>query len=107
MPYVKRGDDGRILAAGLYPTEDMRELLPSDHPELLRFSRDIMGGHASLLLDSDMKLIRVLEDLVELLLSQGVIRFTDLPEPAQQKLLERRNLRVESGSLELLGGDAL
>lgn len=107
MPYVHRGSDGRISAVSLTAAEDMQEFLPSEHAELLRFSRDIMGGHTSVLLDSDMKLIRVLEDLVELLLNQGVIRFTDLPEPAQQKLLERRGLRTDPDSLGLLGGDTL
>ncbi len=107
MPYVQRDPSGRILAVSLTESGDAHEFLASDHPELLRFSRDMMGGHASLLMDSDMKLIRVLEDLVELLLSQGVIRFTDLPEPAQQKLMERRSLRIDPGSLELLGGDSL
>jgi hypothetical protein len=107
MPYVQRAQDGRIHGVSLTPVGEAQEFLAPDHPDLLRFSRDMMGGHASLLLDSDMKLIRVLEDLVELLLSQGVIRFTDLPEPAQEKLLERRNLRTSADRLELLGGDAL
>jgi hypothetical protein len=107
MPYVHRDAEGRIDAVSLTAAGDNVEFLPSDHPDLLRFSRDMMGGHVDVLLDSDMKLIRVLEDLVELLLSQGVIRFTDLPEPAQQKLLERRSLRANPDRLELLGGDSL
>ncbi len=106
MPYVHRGGDGRIDAVGLGASDALQEYLDSENPELLRFSRDMMGGHASLLLDSDMKLIRVLEDLVELLLNQGVIRFTDLPEPAQQKLLERRSLRAEPDRLELLENES-
>ena len=106
MPYVHRGADGRVDAVGLSASDALQEYVDSENPELLRFSRDMMGGHASLLLDSDMKLIRVLEDLVELLLNQGVIRFTDLPEPAQQKLLERRSLRAEPDRLELLENES-
>lgn len=107
MPYVHRGQDGRITGVSLTTSAETHEFLPTEHPELLHFSKDLMGGHASILLDSDMKLIRVLEDLVELLLDQGVIRFTDLPEPAQQKLMERRYMRSSTGSLELLDGDSL
>lgn len=107
MPYVQRSPDGRISAVSLVAHDGTWEPLSSDHPDLLRFSRDMMGGHASLLMDSDMKLIRVLEDLVELLLSQGVIRFTDLPEPAQQKLLERRSLRISPESLILLEDESI
>lgn len=43
----------------------------------------------------DVDLVRVLEDVVDLLVAQGVFRFTDLPDSAQQKLLFRKNLRSQ------------
>lgn len=43
---------------------------------------------------SDSEMARVLEDLVDVLITRGVIQFTDLPEAAQAKLLERRQNRV-------------
>jgi len=45
--------------------------------------------------DLDVDLVRVLEDVVDLLVCRGVFRFTDLPESAQQKLLFRKNLRSQ------------
>lgn len=45
--------------------------------------------------DLDVDLVRALEDVVDLLVSRGVFRFTDLPESAQQKLLFRKNLRSQ------------
>jgi hypothetical protein len=43
---------------------------------------------------TDTSLVRVLEDLIDVLITRGVIQFTDLPEPAQAKLLERRETRA-------------
>jgi len=42
---------------------------------------------------SDIELVRVLEDLVDVLTQKGVILFTELPEAAQQKLLRRKSAR--------------
>lgn len=43
---------------------------------------------------TDIGLARVLEDLIDVLITRGVIQFTDLPEAAQAKLLERRQTRA-------------
>ena len=49
--------------------------------------------HAALS-ESDVGLARVLEDVIDVLITRGVIQFTDLPEAAQSKLLERRETRA-------------
>lgn len=46
--------------------------------------------------------MRVLEDVINVLMDKGVISFTDLPEPAQQKLLERQSLRKRRNSIGLM-----
>ena len=102
MPYVKRDEQGRISAVNLEPGEGMEELAPHS-PELLEFMRQA-GLEQSTLQESDMGLVRVLEDLIELLIDRDVIRFTDLPLPAQEKLMERRSLRQTLGALDLLDG---
>ncbi|MCB1801986.1 MAG: hypothetical protein KDI82_09900 [Gammaproteobacteria bacterium] len=43
----------------------------------------------------DVDLVRVLEDVIDLLVARGVFRFTDLPESAREKLLFRKNLRSQ------------
>ena len=102
MPYVKRDEQGRIIAVNLEPSDDLMEV-PSGSPELLEFMRR-MGLEQSTLEQSDMRLVRVLEDLIDLLIARDVIRFTDLPLPAQEKLMERRSMRQSLGALDLLGG---
>lgn len=61
---------------------------------------------ASALSQSDTSLVRVLEDLIDVLINRGVIQFTDLPEAAQAKLLERRETRASlTNRLQLLPTD--
>ena len=58
------------------------------------------------LADLDLDLVRVLEDVIDLLVSKGAFHFTDLPEAAQQKLLHRKSVRRQWRSLENpLSGD--
>lgn len=61
-----------------------------DHPEVVQFlDRQNAGGFST----SDAQFVRVLEDLIDTLIEKGVIRHTDLPAAAQQKLLSRKGMR--------------
>lgn len=102
MPYVKRDEQGRIATVRLEPDDGLEELPPGSL-ELLEFMHK-MGLEQDSLQQSDMRLVRVLEDLIDLLIDRDVIRFTDLPLPAQEKLMERRSMRQSLGALDLLGG---
>jgi hypothetical protein len=58
---------------------------------------------ANALSQTDTGLARVLEDLIDVLITRGVIQFTDLPDAAQSKLLERRETRASlTNRLQLL-----
>lgn len=54
----------------------------------------IQPDKANALSQTDTSLVRVLEDLIDVLITRGVIQFTDLPEAAQARLLERRETRA-------------
>ncbi|HQT32925.1 MAG: hypothetical protein ACYC39_09595 [Thiobacillus sp.] len=102
MPYIRRDEQGLIAAIQLEPGDGLEEL-PSSSQELIDFMNR-MGLEQDTLQQSDMRLVRVLEDLIDLLIDRDVIRFTDLPLPAQEKLMERRSMRQSLGALDLLGG---
>lgn len=51
------------------------------------------------LLRSDLQMIRVLEDLIDLLLQKHVVNLTDFPLAVQKKLLERKDLRSALGEI--------
>lgn len=55
---------------------------------------------------SDSELIRVLEDLIDVLISNGTIRMTDLPPKALEKLSARKQVRQKlHNSLNLINDD--
>ncbi len=67
----------------------------------------IQPDKVNALSQTDTSLVRVLEDLIDVLITRGVIQFTDLPEPAQAKLLERRETRASlSNRLQLFPPDS-
>ena len=56
--------------------------------------------------ESDAEFVRVLEDLIDTLISKNVIRHTDLPAAAQRKLSQRKGMRNRLvGALDLFGND--
>jgi hypothetical protein len=102
MPYIKRDEQGRICMVNLEAKEGLQEV-PANSPEIIEFMKS-MGMEQSNLEQSDIRLVRVLEELIDLLITRNVIHFTDLPQAAQEKLMERRSLRQSLTALNLLGG---
>ena len=104
MTYIVRGENGRIVAASNVPLDGPCEQVPADSPELRAFIDDL-GGENKVFESSDMKMIRAIEDVIDLLISKNIICITDLPAAVQTKLMERRSLRHSLNSLNLLGED--
>jgi hypothetical protein len=111
MPFVSRDPSGRIVALSDTPPADVSsadggEQLPATHPEVLAFLFGDGDDPQARLFASDLALIRVVEDLVEVLVKKHVITLTDLPAAAQDKLMGRRSLRAYlSGVSGLIDGD--
>ncbi|MDR3409852.1 MAG: hypothetical protein P4L87_02740 [Formivibrio sp.] len=99
MPYVRRSHAGQIIALFQNPETDGQEFLPADTPEIAIFLGK--SSEARLFSQSDEDLIRVLEDLIDVLINKNVFRLTDLPEPAQEKLLSRKRLRQKLSKHQL------
>ena len=105
MPFVKRNELGVVIAVSQDLEPGFQEELPQDHPAIAEFFAGV-GSEAASLDDSDKDLVRVLEDLVEVLIAKGLILFTDLPVEAQQKIMRRQQLRSRLGdSLDLISED--
>ena len=84
---------------------DAAEEIASDAPELRAFVERLTDSESGIFETSDMKLIRVIEDVIDLLIAKNVICITELPQPVQAKLMERRSLRNSLNSLTLFGDD--
>lgn len=102
--YVKRDKEGRIEAAARQATPDIGETIDDTSPELSAFLRGVDSEGLAALRASDLEVVRVLEDLIAVLIEKGVIQFTELPEAAQKKLLQRKRLR-RSSDLTLFDDD--
>lgn len=109
MPYVERDAAGVIVGLFGEPRPGAEEWLESDSQEFFDFLRRVQGEGSSETLErlahSDQALIRVVEDLVDTLISRDLLHFTDLPDAAQAKLLERRSLRRSVNALTLFESD--
>ena len=102
--YVRRDATGALLAVSREALPGHEERLSSDDAELLSWMQRLTPRKAALQ-ESDLSLIRALEDLIDALLRKDVLRLTDLPDSVQEKLLNRRRLRGSVRSLDLLGDD--
>lgn len=122
MPYIKRNIDGEIVALFREPNSDagIWENLPIEDAEVQNFlshsdaspspeSPHSLGGvevtEAIERLDAtDRAMIRVIEDLIEILIEKNIITVTDLPEATQEKLLNRKKIRQLLGDLHFAAG---
>ncbi len=104
MRYVRRNACGEIVAVSVEPVEGF-EATAADAADLAEFGQRV-GVAQSRLAESDREVVRVLDDLVNVLIEKNLIRFTDLPPAAQRKLFERRELRENGTHLGLLGEDS-
>ena len=106
--YIKRSADGAISAVSQNSTQDFHEFISDESSELHAFFHALKPAQVTSLEQSDQAMARVLEDVINLLVDQGTIRFTDLPQAAQAKLLSRRELRGQRLGMDLLDdGDDL
>ena len=102
MPHILRDASGRIASVHRDP-QSGSEAVPADHPELAELLGESATEAAFASLDAG--LIRVLEDLVDVLVARNIICITDLPPEAQHKLFTRKNFRdrFQRNALQLWG----
>lgn len=109
MPYALRHPDGRILSLHRSP-EAGADFVSADDPAVHAFfggSTPSGFGGASEFNKLDADFVRVIEDLIDVLIARQVIRITDLPAQAQEKLFARKSFRDRrpAQALRLYGGD--
>lgn len=107
MVYVRRDDHGHLIQVECEPFAGMTETLAVESQELqdwLKAKEDVKA-RLDRLHASDLELVRVLEDVVSVLVEQGTLQYTDLPEAARMKLDQRALARTEIEGLSGLPGD--
>ncbi len=102
MAYVLKNKDGNIIASS--PTENIGqgwEEIDDNPDEYVQFLEESLAK-SSAFRESDLQLVRVLEDLIGLLIDRDLIRFTDLPPMAQKRLNDRESMRKQTSLSSLM-----
>jgi hypothetical protein len=102
MPYINRSIDGNIQAISLVdnplPGWEYIEVTDIEYTQFLDNTLQAQNPFR----ESDIQLVRVLEDLIGLLIERDVIRFTDFHSAAQQRLNDRQMLRKQTRGYNLI-----
>ncbi|HBG21053.1 MAG: hypothetical protein A2X81_10420 [Desulfobacterales bacterium GWB2_56_26] len=112
MLYVERNEQGEIVSVrredGNTPDFEAKQALDEEILDFL--CKNSAEDSIFRLLDAtDLGIIRVLEDLIDLLVSKNLIMFSELPVQAQKKLRSRQHMReqIAGGSLIISDEDIL
>lgn len=95
MLYIKRSDNNKILEIEFTPTEGFEELSLHD-PKLSEYIENSPNSDEiiqKVLSRMDLDMVRVIEDLIDILIDKNLMLFTDLPDPVQNKILFKRTIR--------------
>ena len=95
MIFVKRDTDGKIVALYQKAIEEGMESLAMNHVDVVAFLNNCDNEQKYAMLRSDLQLIRVIEDVIEILLSKNIINITDFPPTVVEKLMKRRGIRTQ------------
>jgi hypothetical protein len=97
MPFVIRDQSGKISGVSDHAEVGVSEEVQGDDPEVRQFLIDQgMSSPDAIrqrLAESDLQMVRLVDDLIDLLMEKGVIKFTDLPQAAAEKYLHRQVAR--------------
>jgi len=109
MLYVERNKAGDIIALHIKPEAKAQEQKSIMDEEILQFLNKNVDTDPwiQLLSLSDIGIIRILEDLIDLLIRKNIILFTELPEEAQAKINERKRVRKKLGPSHLMVDDII
>lgn len=96
MLYIKLNDRQELTDFSFSPKADYQPV-SLDHPAVRRWleNEKHRAQLDATLERMDLEMARAVEDLIEILIARGVILFTDLPEPVQNKILFKRMLRQQ------------
>jgi hypothetical protein len=108
MPFVRRDENGNITALYEQAMDVQSESLAVDHPDVQAYLEQLrrIAAAKDLLSSSDAETVRVIEDLIEVLVDRRLIMLTDLPAPAQQKIINRQSTRQTLNRLDNMMVDA-
>ncbi len=104
MPYVIRDAEGKIVQVFDEPVTGAAERIAPDSPEMKAYQQDHTASTVEALrrqlAHTDSGMARLVEDLIDVLIGKGVIKFTDLPPAAGAKYLGRLSTRERMNAVK-------
>ncbi len=99
MLYVERNKQGKIVAVRADEEKGATEQKSTVDGEIIEFLSQgkTTDSWCQILSQSDVGIIRILEDVIDLLVEKNLIMCTELPEDAQMKIRERKLIRKKMG----------
>jgi hypothetical protein len=109
MLYVQRDAQGQLIRVEAAAFAESEGTLPADAQEVQAwYAEQQLESSLLHLKQSDLDMIRVLDDLLQVLFNKGTLRITDLPAAAQAKLLGRVQTRTAlAGRAPLINDDEI
>lgn len=95
MVFVKRDAKNAVCAIYAKDEEGRLEYLDNDDAEVISFLTKCSLEKQYSFLKSDLDLIRVIEDLIQILMEKNLISITDFPLPVIEKLIDRQKIRKQ------------
>jgi len=92
MPYINRDKQGQVVAVSISQSLECAEWLETESEEF-NLALLVLGGASLESIQSDLAMVRVIEDLIEILTVKSIISLTEFPQAVQLKLLARTSLR--------------
>jgi hypothetical protein len=109
MLYAKMDENKNVIDVATEPSEEYSTLVSPQDENVMEILEQKLNTQdtQSMLETSDSEMMRVLEDLVNLLTEKRIIQFTELPMAAQKKLLSRKWVRgIHTGNDDSLIGES-
>lgn len=108
MLFAERDKDGKIKSIRHTADDKATEPISGINKELMDFFKNVnKDPWAEMLSVSDIGVIRVVEDLIDLLISKNIILFTELPPEAQQKIRTRKHIRKKIDNQNFMVDDII
>lgn len=94
MAYAVRDESGKLIRLESHPSEDSHERIDIWDDDVFEYLSGLDNDTLKKVLSvTDSETMRVFEDVVELLMSDNLIKFTELPAQAQNKIRLRHLIR--------------
>jgi hypothetical protein len=95
MVFIQRDSEHNICAIFKENKDNKLEYIDNAHPDVIQFLTHCAMEKTAVFIKSDLELIRVLEDLIQILMTKNIISITDFPAPVVEKLVQRAKIREQ------------